>query len=137
MLAHEIVTARPYAFLDDEEFQNRRTNAVQLRRGLNVDLTSIGALDPDAIEQVHAEIAPTPSTPDDLHDLLSSLVVVLGPGRLAAAVGGAALTGAGPGPSDPDGDELWCTTECAGEAGLAFDGDDGAVVRMPCAVISS
>src|SRR5262249_46204025 len=44
VLAHEIVTARPYAFLDDEEFQNRRTNAVQLRRGLNVDLSSIGAL---------------------------------------------------------------------------------------------
>ena len=31
--AHEIITARPYAFLDDEEFQNRRTNAVHLRRG--------------------------------------------------------------------------------------------------------
>ena len=60
VLAHEIVTARPYAFLDDEEFQNRRTNAVRLRRGLNVDLAAIGALDPDAIDQVHAEIAPTP-----------------------------------------------------------------------------
>ena len=35
VLAHEIITARPYAFLDDEEFQNRRTNAVQLRRGLD------------------------------------------------------------------------------------------------------
>src|SRR5437763_12081714 len=45
VLAHEIVTARPYAFLDDEEFQNRRTNAVQLRRGLSVDLASIGSLD--------------------------------------------------------------------------------------------
>ena len=33
VLAHEILTARPYAFLDDEEFQNRRTNAVNLRRG--------------------------------------------------------------------------------------------------------
>src|SRR6266550_361297 len=35
VLAHEIITARPYAFLDDEETQNRRTNAVHLRRGLN------------------------------------------------------------------------------------------------------
>ena len=60
VLAHEIVTARPYAFLDDEEFQNRRTNAVRLRRGLNVDLASIGALDPEAIDQVHAEIVPDP-----------------------------------------------------------------------------
>ena len=46
----------PYAFLDDEEFQNRRTNAVTLRRGLAVDLASIGALEPAAIEQVHGEI---------------------------------------------------------------------------------
>src|SRR6185295_9590944 len=45
VLAHEILTARPYAFLDDEEFQNRRTNAVSLRRGLGVDLTSIGRLE--------------------------------------------------------------------------------------------
>ncbi len=43
VLAHEILTARPYAFLDDEELQNRRTNAVTLRRGLAVDLASIGA----------------------------------------------------------------------------------------------
>ena len=40
VLAHEILTARPYAFLDDEEFQNRRTNAVHLRRGLAVDLAA-------------------------------------------------------------------------------------------------
>src|SRR5262249_58257204 len=33
-LSHEIINARPYAFLDDEEFQNRRTNAVTLRRGV-------------------------------------------------------------------------------------------------------
>ena len=74
VLSHEILTARPYAFLDDEEFQNRRTNAVTLRRGLSVDLASIGALEPEAIEQVHSEIEPEPSSPDDLHDLLSSLV---------------------------------------------------------------
>ena len=54
VLAHEILTARPYAFLDDEELQNRRTNAVTLRRGLSVDLASIGALEAAAIEQVHA-----------------------------------------------------------------------------------
>ena len=62
VLAHEIITARPYAFLDDEEPQNRRTNAVHLRRGLPVDLATIGALDQDAIERVHAEITPDPET---------------------------------------------------------------------------
>ena len=72
MLAHEIITARPYAFLDDEETQNRRTNAVHLRRGLPTDLATIGALDRKPIERVHAEIAPELETADDLHDLLSS-----------------------------------------------------------------
>ncbi len=87
VLSHEILTARPYAFLDDEEFQNRRTNAVTLRRGLSVDLASIGALEPAAIEQVHSEIEPEPSTADDLHDLLSSLVVTRGTRRVARTVG--------------------------------------------------
>ena len=77
VLAHEILTARPYAFLDDEELQNRRTNAVTLRRGLSVDLASIGQLEAAAIEQVHEEITPRPETGDDLHDLLSSLVVTM------------------------------------------------------------
>ena len=85
VLAHEILTARPYAFLDDEEFQNRRTNAVRLRRGLAVDLAAIGALDPEAIEQVEAEIVPTPTTADDLHDLLCSVVVLRARGDAHAA----------------------------------------------------
>src|SRR6266516_952781 len=51
VLAHEIITARPYAFLDDEETQNRRTNAVHLRRGLPTDLSTIGGLSEDAIKR--------------------------------------------------------------------------------------
>jgi ATP-dependent Lhr-like helicase len=74
VLAHEILTARPYAFLDDEEAQNRRTNAVPIRRGLTTALETIGKLDPEAIRTVHTEISPDPETPDDLHDLLCSLV---------------------------------------------------------------
>src|SRR6185503_346592 len=76
VLAHEIITARPYAFLDDEEAQNRRTTAVRLRRGLPTDLTTIGALDQQAIERVHVEITPVPATSDELHDLLSSTLVL-------------------------------------------------------------
>ena len=87
VLAHEILTARPYAFLDDEEFQNRRTNAVPLRRGLPVDLAAIGQLDPEAIARVHSEITPQPVTSDDLHDLLCSLVLV---------------------PPRPEWEPLWC-----------------------------
>ncbi|HEX2272554.1 MAG TPA: helicase-related protein, partial [Acidimicrobiales bacterium] len=126
VLAHEILTARPYAFLDDEEFQNRRTNAVRLRRGLAVDLASIGALDPAAIEQVHAEIVPVPATADDLHDLLSSAVLLRarddwrGLWDELVSRGRAQVVGR-------DGTELWCATEALGDAGRALAGDDEAV----------
>ena len=129
VLAHEILTARPYAFLDDEEFQNRRTNAVHLRRGLAVDLATIGALDPAAIDAVHTEIALTPTTADDLHDLLCSMVVLrprpdwrglwsdlVGRGR-AHAMGG-------------DGVELWCAVELRDDARRALAGEDDAVVKV-------
>ena len=75
LLAHEILTARPYAFLDDGEAVDRRTNAVPLRRGLPVDATEMGRLQPEAIDQVREEIEPHPVTADELHDLLSALVV--------------------------------------------------------------
>ncbi|HMC51679.1 MAG TPA: DEAD/DEAH box helicase, partial [Acidimicrobiales bacterium] len=125
VLAHEIITARPYAFLDDEEFQNRRTNAVRLRRGLAVDLASIGALDPAAIDQVHAEIVPAPATADDLHDLLSSVVVL----RAREDWRGlwSELVGRGRGRViASDGAELWCVTEASDDARLALAGDDSA-----------
>ncbi len=79
--AHEILTAKPYAFLDDAEAVDRRTNAVRLRRGLPVDLSSIGRLDPEAIARVREEVTPDPKSADDLHDLLLSLVVT--PARAA------------------------------------------------------
>jgi ATP-dependent Lhr-like helicase len=129
VLAHEIVTARPYAFLDDEELQNRRTNAVRLRRGLAVDLSSIGALDQAAIDQVHVEILPAPTTADDLHDLLSSLVAsrpVEEWRPLWAELvdrGRAQTVGHG-------GAELWCVTEALDDARSALDGDEGAAARM-------
>ena len=53
----------------------QRCGAPSLRRGLGVDLASIGALDPAAVEQVHGEVTPEPTTADDLHDLLCSLVI--------------------------------------------------------------
>ena len=128
VLSHEILTARPYAFLDDEEFQNRRTNAVQLRRGLQVDLAAIGALDPDAVARVHEEIVATPETPDDLHDLLSSAVVMRPRAEWAALFeavrekGRAVLVPA-------DGAELWSAAESAEQARAALAGEDAAVAR--------
>jgi ATP-dependent Lhr-like helicase len=129
VLAHEILTARPYAFLDDEEFQNRRTNAVHLRRGLAVDLTSIGRLDPDAVVQVNDEITPYPESADDLHDLLASLVLM--PPRPEWAELWGELTARGRAQSiATDGHELWCTAELLDDARRVLAGDDAATVQV-------
>jgi ATP-dependent helicase Lhr and Lhr-like helicase len=128
VLSHEIINARPYAFLDDEEFQNRRTNAVTLRRGLTVDLAAIGSLDPDAINQVHEEIVPEPTTADDLHDLLSSLVVTR-PREEWRELFDELLSRSRAGVIEHDGVELWSTTELRDEAARALAGDDLPIAR--------
>jgi len=129
VLAHEILTARPYAFLDDEEFQNRRTNAVTLRRGLSVDLASIGALEPEAIAQVELEVTPDPSAADDLHDLLASLVVARPRAEWQSLWTELVERGRGQVLTSGDG-VLWCTTELAHEAALALEGDDDTVTAV-------
>jgi ATP-dependent helicase Lhr and Lhr-like helicase len=128
VLSHEIITARPYAFLDDEEFQNRRTNAVQLRRGLNVDLASIGSLDPVAIEAVQGEIQPAPESSDELHDLLSSVVALTPRPDWQELFSDLQKTGRGSVVETP-GTSMWTTTEGRTIAEAAFGGDDEAVVR--------
>jgi ATP-dependent Lhr-like helicase len=73
-LAHEILTARPYAFLDDAPLEERRTQAVSLRRFLDPETASdLGALDLSAIERVRSEAWPDAATPDELHDALLTL----------------------------------------------------------------
>jgi len=130
VLAHEILTARPYAFLDDEELQNRRTNAVVIRRGLDVDLATIGALDPDAIAQVHSETTPEPTSADDLHDLLSSLVATRPRDAWADLFAELAERDRVVVLSSPAGEPLWATAERAVEAGQAFTGEEEAVAAM-------
>ncbi|HET9078502.1 MAG TPA: DEAD/DEAH box helicase [Acidimicrobiales bacterium] len=128
VLAHEIITARAYAFLDDEEFQNRRTNAVHLRRGLAPDLSTLGALDPAAIAAVHAEIEPAPGSPDELHDLLSSTVVLAARAEWAPLFARLEDAGRAGRLAGPGGAELWVATErlAAARSALA-GGDDGTV----------
>ncbi|MDD9947442.1 MAG: DEAD/DEAH box helicase [Myxococcales bacterium] len=75
VLAHEILSSRPYTFLDDAPLEERRTRAVQLRRGLPLDGSELAKLDPAAIARVRAEAAPTIRDPSELHDLLMSLGV--------------------------------------------------------------
>jgi ATP-dependent Lhr-like helicase len=68
-LAAEILTASPYAFLDDAPAEERRTLAVQQRRFLDpADAADLGRLDPAAIARVRAEAWPEAATPDELHD---------------------------------------------------------------------
>jgi len=70
-LAHEILTAKPYAFLDDAPLEERRTQAVIMRRGVSQeDAAALGALDADAIARVRDEAWPDPQSPDELHDIL-------------------------------------------------------------------
>jgi ATP-dependent Lhr-like helicase len=73
-LAHEVLKAQPYAFLDDAPLEERRTQAVSLRRWLDPETASdLGALDADAIVRVRAEAWPDAETPDELHDALLTL----------------------------------------------------------------
>src|SRR5438309_2167888 len=82
-LAHEVLNAKPYAFLDDAPLEERRTQAVITRRGLDVkSADELGTLDPAAIERVKDEAWPDAGTADELHDAL--LVM----GALTAGEGG-------------------------------------------------
>jgi ATP-dependent helicase Lhr and Lhr-like helicase len=75
VLSHEILNSRPYTFLDDAPLEERRTRAVQLRRGLPVEARDLAHLDPAAIQRVREESAPEVRDQDELHDLLTELGV--------------------------------------------------------------
>jgi len=70
-LAHEILNAKPYAFLDPAPLEERRTQAVRTRRALEpTSVSELGALDPAAIERVREEARPDARDADELHDAL-------------------------------------------------------------------
>ncbi|HEX7701329.1 MAG TPA: helicase-related protein, partial [Kofleriaceae bacterium] len=76
-LSHELLNANPYAFLDDAPLEERRTRAVQMRRGLPVEPGDISsALDPLAIQLAGEEVAPVVRDVDELHDALLALWLV-------------------------------------------------------------
>ncbi len=76
-LSLEILTARPYAFLDDAPLEERRTQAVVTRRWLDPESAAdIGKLDPEAIARVREEAWPEAETADELHDALSWLGLI-------------------------------------------------------------
>ena len=70
-LAHEILNAKPYAFLDDAPLEERRTQAVYTRRAFEpTSADDLGALDQAAIDRVKDEAWPDPENPDELYDTL-------------------------------------------------------------------
>jgi ATP-dependent Lhr-like helicase len=124
VLAHEILGGAPFTYLDeDTEIGERRSRAIPLRRGLPVEPHELGRLDPAAIERVRAEATPEVRDPDELHDVLLSLVAARP--RPEWAEHFEALTSAGrsfevhrPGRSEV----LWATTERRAEIEALFPG---------------
>jgi ATP-dependent Lhr-like helicase len=75
---HEILNARPYAFLDDAPLEERRTQAVQTRRvGASPD-GERGTLDAAAVSRVRDEARPDPRDADELHDVLQTAGFLIG-----------------------------------------------------------
>ena len=73
-LAMEILSARPYAYLDDAPLEERRTQAVLARRWNDDDATGhLGHLDVAAIERVRSEAWPEAASADEMHDALLTL----------------------------------------------------------------
>ena len=70
-LALEVLSARPYAYLDDAPLEERRTQAVMARRWLAPEVAGdLGRLDPEAIARVKTEAWPDATNADELHDAL-------------------------------------------------------------------
>ncbi|MHB8293187.1 MAG: DEAD/DEAH box helicase [Acidimicrobiales bacterium] len=83
LLAHEVLNAAPYAYLDDAPLEERRTQAARARRGQQVEPLAGQVLE-EAWDQVRSEVSPSPRDADELHDLLCSLVLARPEERLAA-----------------------------------------------------
>jgi ATP-dependent Lhr-like helicase len=70
----EVLSARPYAFLDDAPLEERRTQAVLGRRWSDPESSDdLGALDPEAIDSVRQEAWPEVRNADEMHEALNAL----------------------------------------------------------------
>jgi ATP-dependent helicase Lhr and Lhr-like helicase len=75
--AYELLNANPYAFLDGGEIQERRARAVATRRSVCVtDVSDLGRLDPQAIDDVVREAQPDIRNADELHELLLNRILL-------------------------------------------------------------
>ncbi|MDJ0837960.1 MAG: DEAD/DEAH box helicase [Acidobacteriota bacterium] len=77
VLCHEILNAKPYAFLDDAPLEERRTQAVYLRRTLDIEtIRSQGLLDQEAVVTVREQAWPAAETEDEVHEALLLLAAL-------------------------------------------------------------
>ncbi len=127
VFAHEILNGKPYTFLDDAPLEERRTRAVNMRRGLPLEPSALGRLDPAALTRVRHEVAPEPTGAEELHDLLMSAVVLRSDERWTTwfaelvALGRATVVHL-PAAAPRGSDELWCATERRTWAEALFPG---------------
>ena len=69
--ARGILNVMPYGFLDDAPLEERRTQAVSARRGLDPEIAdTLGALDPDAVARVREQAWPEPESEEETHEAL-------------------------------------------------------------------
>lgn len=72
-LSREIINARPYAFLDDGDAENRRTRAIRNHPDDLSDAGRLRIISVAATQQVRDEAWIQPRNPDELHDGLLQL----------------------------------------------------------------
>ncbi|MHB1986494.1 MAG: DEAD/DEAH box helicase [Acidimicrobiales bacterium] len=77
ILSEEILNGRPYTYLDDAPLEERRTRAVQLRRGVPLEATDLSRLDPAVVAAVADQARPQPRDAEELHDLLCTQLLVI------------------------------------------------------------
>jgi ATP-dependent helicase Lhr and Lhr-like helicase len=75
-MAHEILNANPYAFLDDAPLEERRARAVALRRTDPELAVGMGALSPQAVEEVREQAWPKIRDAEEFHDVLLGLCLL-------------------------------------------------------------
>jgi ATP-dependent helicase Lhr and Lhr-like helicase len=69
--ARGVLSVRPYGFLDDAPLEERRTQAVRMRRFLDPrEADAVGDLDPEAVRRVREEAWPSPRDDEEVHEAL-------------------------------------------------------------------
>lgn len=140
-LAAQILSARPYSFLDDAPLEERRSNAVQNRRWLDpIEAADLGKLSNDAINAVRNEAWPQVGNADELYDaLVLSGFLTAEEGVRGDVYGGwedyfNELKNANRAFSvrTEDGSEFWIAAERIPQIGLIFGiSDIDPVLRLP------